>query len=400
MSTIKTRTTFSFAKYMKELGIMMIGGTLAFTGFETISGGEKFYKEVLMPSLQMLDAETAHRFAVKAAKYKMVPRQWTPDPPSLSTTVFGRKFKNPVGLAAGFDKDGEAVEGLLAIGFGFVEVGSVTPQPQPGNPPPRVFRLREDNAIINRYGFNSEGHAAVLQRRVQDRERPGAMKGVVGVNLGKNKESPSPIGDYVEGVKQFGGVSDYLVVNVSSPNTPGLRDMQGRERLEKLLDQVVAARDNLKLDQKPPILVKIAPDLTQKDKEDVAAVVTKREGFIDGFIISNTTISRPSSLQSDHKVETGGLSGAPLRTLATDTISDMYRLTKGKIPIIGVGGIASGQDAYNKIKAGASLVQLYSALIYGGPPVVSKIKRELGQLLEADGFSSVAEAVGVDHKAT
>ncbi|XP_033732369.1 dihydroorotate dehydrogenase (quinone), mitochondrial-like [Pecten maximus] len=395
---MKPRTTFSFAKYMKQLGIVMVGGTIAFVGIETLSGGEKFYRQVLMPSLHVLDAETAHRLAVKAAKYKMVPRQWKPDPPSLSTTVFGRKFNNPVGMAAGFDKDGEAVEGLFAMGFGFVEVGSVTPKPQPGNPRPRVFRLPQDKAIINRYGFNSEGHAAVLQRRVRDKDRPGATKGLVGVNLGKNKESLSPIGDYVEGVKQFGNLSDYLVVNVSSPNTPGLRDMQGRERLEQLLDQVVVARNSLKSDRKPPILVKIAPDLTQKDKEDVAAVVTKREGFIDGLIVSNTTVSRPSSLQSEHKVETGGLSGAPLRALATDTISDMYKLTKGKLPIIGVGGIATGQDAYDKIRAGASLVQLYSALIYGGPPVVGKIKRELGQLLEVDGFSSVTEAVGIDHK--
>ncbi|OWF36657.1 dihydroorotate dehydrogenase (quinone), mitochondrial-like [Mizuhopecten yessoensis] len=397
---MKLRTTFSFGKHMKELGIMVIGGTLVFVGFETVSGNEKFYRQLLMPAMHVLGAETAHRLAVKAVKYKLVPRQWKPDPPSLSTTVFGRKFDNPVGLAAGFDKDGEAVEGLLAMGFGFVEVGSVTPQPQPGNPRPRVFRLPEDKAVINRYGFNSQGHAAVIQRRIRDRERPGATQGLVGVNLGKNKESSSPIGDYVEGVKQFGGVSDYLVVNVSSPNTPGLRDMQGKERLEKLLDQVVAARDSLKNDQKPPILVKIAPDLTQKDKEDVAAVVTKREGYIDGLIISNTTISRPSSLQSGHKTETGGLSGAPLRALATDTISDMYRLTRGTLPIIGVGGISTGQDAYEKIRAGASLVQLYSALIYGGPPVVKKIKRELGQILEADGFSSIAEAVGKDHKPT
>ncbi|XP_069124099.1 dihydroorotate dehydrogenase (quinone), mitochondrial-like isoform X2 [Argopecten irradians] len=398
MNKITPRTTFSFKKYMKELGIMVIGGSLTFVGIETISGGEKFYREVIMPSFRVLDAETAHKLAVKAAKYKMVPRQWKPDPPSLSTTVFGRKFTNPVGLAAGFDKDGEAVEGLFSVGFGFVEVGSVTPKPQPGNPRPRVFRLSQDQAIINRYGFNSEGHTAVLDRRLRDQDRPGAREGIVGVNLGKNKESPSPIGDYVEGVKQFGAVSDYLVVNVSSPNTPGLRDMQGRERLEQLLDQVVATRNSLKCDRKPPVLVKIAPDLTQKDREDVAAVVTKREGFIDGLIISNTTVSRPSTLQSAHKTQTGGLSGAPLRSLATDTISDMYKLTKGKLPIIGVGGISSGQDAYDKIRAGASLVQLYSALVYGGPPVVKKIKRELGELLEADGFSSVTEAVGINHR--
>lgn len=240
----------------------------------------------------------------------------------------------------------------------------------------------------------------MLKRRIRDieRSRSSSVPGVVGVNLGKNKTSASPVGDYVEGVKRFGGVSDYLVVNVSSPNTPGLREMQGKEQLERLLDNVIETRNGLKTDRRPPILVKIAPDLTQKDKEDVAAVVTKREGYIDGLIISNTTVTRDSGLKSGHKTETGGLSGAPLRTLATDTISDMYRLTKGKLPIIGVGGVTSGQDAYDKIKAGASLVQLYSAMIYLGPPVVSKVKRELDQLLEADGFKSVADAVGSDHK--
>lgn len=222
--------------------------------------------------------------------------------------------------------------------------------------------------------------------------------GIVGVNLGKNKLSTNPVDDYTQGIKKFGEVADYLVINVSSPNTPGLREMQGKESLDYLLEQVVAERNKLSVKPKPPILVKIAPDLTEKDKKDIADVVVKREGFIDGLVISNTTVSRPETLKSPNKSETGGLSGEPLKQLATDTISDMYRLTKGRLPIIGIGGIGSGQDAYDKIKAGASLVQLYTALVYQGPPVIGRIKRELETLLKEDGFNSISDAVGADHK--
>ncbi|ESO81935.1 hypothetical protein LOTGIDRAFT_170476 [Lottia gigantea] len=368
------------------------GGTLLFFGLSTYRGDEKFYTNMVMPATRLLDAETAHNLAVKVSKYNIL-RKPPPDPPSLESKLWGRKFSNPVGLAAGFDKQGEAVEGLLRMGFGFVEVGSVTPEPQSGNPKPRVFRLKEDKAVINRYGFNSDGHQVVADRL---NKQIFSEKGIMGVNLGKNKTSPDPVADYIKGVQVFGKMADYLVVNISSPNTPGLRAMQGRKQLEELLQKVSTERDKLKT--RVPLLVKIAPDLTSDEKKDIADIVTKSKSGVDGLIVSNTTVSRPESLQSQNKAETGGLSGLPLKQLSTSTISDMYKLTQGKIPIIGVGGIASGQDAYEKIKAGASLIQLYTALVYHGPPVVKKIKKELDQLLQADGYSNVQDAIGMDHK--
>lgn len=226
----------------------------------------------------------------------------------------------------------------------------------------------------------------------------GKKEGVVGVNLGKNKTSASPVDDYVKGVEKFGPLADYLVINVSSPNTPGLRSMQGKQQLEELVEKVSQVRKNIHSERKPPLLVKIAPDLTEQDKKDITDVVLKVPGRVDGLVVTNTTISRPASLKSKYKEETGGLSGEPLKQMSTQCVKDMYTLTKGKIPIIGVGGVASGQDAYDKIRAGASLVQLYSALVYQGPPVVKRIKRELGELLVRDGFSSVSEAVGADVK--
>ncbi|XP_076449791.1 dihydroorotate dehydrogenase (quinone), mitochondrial-like isoform X2 [Babylonia areolata] len=428
---------------LKQAAIVINGGIITFFGISLYRGEEKFYANIAMPMTRLLDPERVHNLAVTAAKYKLVPRPRIADPPSLKSEVWGRTFSNPVGLAAGFDKQGEAVDGLLKVGFGFVEIGSITPHPQKGNDKPRVFRLVEDEAIINRYGFNSEGHEAVFRRlrhreaepkisatymseqrnmlninfwtdTVREEEKASARvavrekrdrtelkrqeRGMMGVNLGKNKLSGHPVSDYVSGVKVFGKVADYLVINVSSPNTPGLRDMQGRRQLEELLDQVVAERDKLHVEQKPPLLVKIAPDLTDKDKADIAAVVMREKGGVDGLIVCNTTVQRPDSLQSQNKGEVGGLSGQPLKTMATNTVRDMYRLTQGKVPIIGVGGISSGKDAYEKIKAGASLVQLYSALVYKGPPVVSKIKRELDELLREDGYKSISEAVGADMK--
>ncbi|KAL3860218.1 hypothetical protein ACJMK2_010373 [Sinanodonta woodiana] len=386
-------------KKLKDTVIIASAGTLCFVSYSIYEGNEKFYRQFVMPAIHMLDAETSHKLAVKAAKYKLIVKSKEPDPEILHTKVWGRTFSNPVGLAAGFDKDGEAVDGLLRMGFGFVEVGSVTPLAQPGNPKPRVFRLLEDKGVINRYGFNSEGHDAVYERlKVREAETSVAVDGIVGVNLGKNKTSENAVGDYVKGVRKFGKVADYLVINVSSPNTPGLRDMQGKENLDNLLDKVSQARNLLQTEKKPPLLVKIAPDLTDEDKQDIASVITKKEGYIDGLIISNTTVSRPATLHSPQKVETGGLSGQPLKELSTKTVQDMYVLTKGRIPIIGVGGISSGEDAYKKIRAGASLIQLYTALIYEGPPVIKRIKRELEQLLKQDGYNNVSEAVGADVK--
>ncbi|XP_071785480.1 dihydroorotate dehydrogenase (quinone), mitochondrial-like isoform X2 [Asterias amurensis] len=380
---------------LKSTVKVLSGGTVLFVGFSLGFGSEKFYRNVAMPVTQLLlNAESAHRFAVKTASWGLVPRNSFVDPPSLGVSVWGRHFSNPVGLAAGFDKHAEAMDGMLKMGFGFVEVGSVTPEPQEGNPKPRVFRLLEDKAIINRYGFNSEGHENVLKRLEERKKRE--KKGIVGINFGKNKTSPDTVNDYVKGVKCLGCLGDYLVINVSSPNTPGLRKMQGRQQLEGLIDKVLEARNSLPCSPKPPVLIKIAPDQTQQDKEDIAQVVLQKQ--VDGLIVTNTTITRPESLQSCNKVEGGGLSGPPLKQMSTDTIRDMYTLTQGKLPIIGVGGISSGQDAFEKIKAGACLVQLYTALAYDGPPLVKRIKRELDVLLRESGYKSVEEAVGADNK--
>ncbi|KAM4639349.1 dihydroorotate dehydrogenase (quinone), mitochondrial isoform 5-T5 [Amazona ochrocephala] len=351
-----------------------------------------------MPALRALPPEAAHRLAVRFAALGLLPPA-RPDDPALEVQVLGHRFCNPVGLAAGFDKHGEAMDGLYKMGFGFVEVGTVTPEPQEGNPRPRVFRLVEDEAVINRYGFNSHGHAAV-ERRLRARQDTqlrltrGGMP--LGINLGKNKSSADAAADYVAGVQTLGPLADYLVVNVSSPNTPGLRDLQGKAELQDLLAKVLAARDALPCTQKPAVLVKIAPDLSTQDKQDIASVVC--ELGVDGLIVSNTTVSRPSSLQSRQRSEPGGLSGKPLRELSTQTIRDMYSLTRGQVPIIGVGGVSSGQDALEKIRAGASLVQMYTALVYHGPPVVQAVKQELEELLREQGFRNVMEAVGADHR--
>ncbi|CAO2609897.1 Dihydroorotate dehydrogenase (quinone), mitochondrial, partial [Lemmus lemmus] len=345
--------------------------------------------------------------------------------PFQEVRVLGHKFRNPVGIAAGFDKHGEAVDGLYKLGFGFVEIGSVTPQPQEGNPRPRVFRLPEDQAVINRYGFNSHGLSVVEHRlRARQQKQTKLTAGKVrsweglsssitekymgracdqtvdglplGINLGKNKTSVDAAADYVEGVRVLGPLADYLVVNVSSPNTAGLRSLQGRTELRLLLTKVLQERDALKGVRKPAVLVKIAPDLTAQDKEDIASVA--RELGIDGLIVTNTTVSRPTGLQGALRSEVGGLSGKPLRDLSTQTIREMYALTQGRIPIIGVGGVSSGQDALEKIQAGASLVQLYTALTFLGPPVVVRVKRELEALLKERGFTTVTDAIGADHR--
>ncbi|XP_074646532.1 dihydroorotate dehydrogenase (quinone), mitochondrial-like isoform X5 [Tubulanus polymorphus] len=394
-----TRTKTRLKKFKLTRGAMVIvGGFGIFSAYNIHSGNEKFYRDFVMPPLRMFDAETTHSVAIKASKYGLVPRMKSEDHASLKTTVLGLQFDNPVGLAAGFDKQGEAVKGLYKMGFGFVEVGSITPNPQDGNPKPRVFRLKEDQAIINRYGFNSDGHEVVYDRLKSLREDEGQSGGILGVNLGKNKTTLDSAEDYVKGVKKFGELSDYLVINISSPNTPGLRALQGRKQLQELISKVVKARNELSCAKKPPLLIKIAPDLTEQDQIDIAAVVSQKQCGVSGLIISNTTVSRPESLKSKHKTETGGLSGQPLKEISTEVIKNMYSLTKGELPIIGVGGICCGADAYDKIRAGASLVQLYSALAYDGPPVINKIKRELREILQKEGFVSVADAVGADHK--
>jgi len=401
------------------LGSIIGGGAYVGTSDEaTISKWAFQAANLVNPVFRLFEPEDAHRLAIWAAAHGLVPRETRPDPDVLELEVWGRSFANPVGLAAGFDKNAEAVEGLLGLGFGFVEVGSVTPVPQEGNPRPRVFRLQEEGAIINRYGFNSEGIVAVAKRlgaqhgkrRLAEstREPPPhdsesrlggkAGPGILGVNLGKNKTSEDAAADYVQGVHTLSQYADYLVINVSSPNTPGLRKLQGRKQLQDLIKKVLAARDEMQWGEAgpPPLLVKIAPDLSKQDLSDIAAVAMTLR--LDGLVISNTTTSRPDAvLGLVHADETGGLSGKPLFKMSTDVLRDMYQLTRGKIPLIGCGGIASGEDAYLKIRAGATLVQLYTAFAYEGPSMLPRIKAELAACLERDGFKSVQDAVGADH---
>ena len=343
-----------------------------------------------LPFLRLLDPETAHGVTLQALKSgaaKLAPS--STDDPALAIDVFGLHFSNPVGLSAGFDKNADVPDAMLRLGFGFVEVGSITPKPQPGNPKPRIFRFPQEQAVINRLGFNNEGHAPAL-RRLKARVGRG---GILGVNLGANKDSENRQADYVLGVEVLGPYASYITVNVSSPNTPGLRAMQGKDELTRLIADVHAAR--LKLDNKPPVLLKIAPDLIADELEDIAEVILSSD--IDGLIISNTTIGERDKIAGKHVGESGGLSGRPLFEKSTDVLRDVYRLTKGRVPLIGVGGIASGADAYAKIRAGASLVQLYTALIYEGPGLVTQIKRDLLLHLRADGFQSLSDAIGADH---
>ncbi|TAN67220.1 MAG: quinone-dependent dihydroorotate dehydrogenase, partial [Magnetospirillum sp.] len=341
------------------------------------------YFRLAGPLVRLLDAETAHGLTVRLLKAGWVPPQPRFDPPALKVRLWGRDFANPIGLAAGFDKNAEVPDAMLAQGFGFVEIGSVTPQPQPGNPKPRMFRLPEDAAVINRMGFNNQGVEAAAGRLAARRR-----VGIVGANLGKNKDTGDAAADYEIGAARLAPLSDYLVINVSSPNTPGLRALQGRDQLEALVGRTRAALTNAMPSGAPPLLLKIAPDLAWEDLADIAAVALA--GTLDGLIVSNTTVARPDSLRSGNAREAGGLSGAPLFEASTAMLRRMYELTGGKLPIIGVGGIASGSEAYVKIRAGASLVQLYSAMVYQGPGLITRIKHDLLDLLNRDGFTSIA----------
>jgi dihydroorotate dehydrogenase len=338
--------------------------------------------------LRALPPETAHRMTVAALAAGLGGRADAPDPPSLRQHLWDLDFPNPIGIAAGFDKDARAPAALLRLGFGFVEVGTVTPRPQPGNPKPRVFRLDDDRAVINRMGFNSGGLDALVAR-MTGRDR---SDGIVGVNIGRNRDSADAVADYAEGVRRAALVADYLVVNVSSPNTPGLRDLQARAALEALLVQLLEVRRQTGVSI--PLLVKIAPDLAPEERADIAAVALATG--IDGIVVANTTVARPPELHSLRAQEAGGLSGRPLFAPSTALLAEMYRLTAGRVPLIGVGGVASAADAYAKIRAGASLVQLYTALVFAGPALIGEIKTGLTELLRRDGFASVGEAVGVD----
>ncbi|MFD2206938.1 quinone-dependent dihydroorotate dehydrogenase [Kiloniella antarctica] len=345
------------------------------------------------PLIRLLDAEKAHTVTLWCLKKGLVPSRKAVVDPVLKTQVWGREFSNPLGLAAGFDKNAEVVRPMISQGFGFTEVGSITPRAQAGNPKPRIFRLSEDKAVINRMGFNNAGVEAAAENLEALRQYP--LSGLLGVNLGKNKDTAIALDDYEIGAKQLCHYADYMVINVSSPNTPGLRSLQDRKELEILIVGVQRVLREEMGEKALPLVLKIAPDLTKEDKEDIAAVAL--ELALDGLTITNTTIERPDTLKSKYCSETGGLSGAPLFDASTKVLFDMYRLTEGKIPLIGVGGISSGEQAYKKIRAGASLIQLYSALVYYGPPLVTEILEDLTKLIKHDGYQSVSEAVGADH---
>ncbi len=345
------------------------------------------------PFLRLIDPETAHGWALTALKNGWVPKPQPFEDKRLNMTVWGHTFSNPVGLAAGFDKNAIAPDAMLRQGFSFVEVGGVTPKPQPGNPRPRLFRLTQDRAVINRFGFNNDGMEAMAKRL---EGRTDKAPGWVGINFGKNKDTQEALDDYVKGINRLARFADFVVVNVSSPNTPGLRALQGKDPLARLMRGVGSALDDLNLAPTPPLLLKVASELTDEDKRDIADIL--REQGVDGLIATNTLIERPKSLISKSKNEAGGLSGQPLFEISTRVLSDFYQLTGGKIPLVGVGGIGNGAQAYAKIRAGASLLQLYSALVYEGPGLANEIKRQLVALLEKDGFATLADAVGADHR--
>lgn len=338
---------------------------------------------LIRPAIFALDSETGHRLALRVLA--ALPSRPPAPAGALAVEVAGLTFPNPVGVAAGFDKDAEVPDALLGLGFGFTEVGSITPLPQAGNPKPRLFRLVEDGAVINRMGFNNGGADAALARLKARAGRPG----IVGVNIGANKDSADRIADYAVMARMMAPFSSYLCVNISSPNTPGLRALQDESALTGLLDAVIAARDEA--GGTAPIFLKVAPDLEPADIDAIARIAIDKA--LGALVVSNTTISRPA-LRSHHAGETGGLSGAPLRQLATQRLRDFRKATGGAIPLVGVGGIATAEHAWERIRAGASLVQLYSAMVYEGPGLGARIARGLEGLMRRDGFASIAEAVG------
>ncbi len=342
------------------------------------------------PALLALDAERAHELAIEALKSGLYPRCRTANDPALAVRLWDLDFPNPIGMAAGFDKSAEVPDALLDTGFGFVEVGTVTPKPQDGNPRPRVFRAPRDHAVINRLGFNNDGHAAARARL--DRRR--GKGGIVAVNVGANKTSADKAADYVAGIETFADLARFFTINISSPNTPGLRDLQHSDQLDDLLSRCVDARDTAvaAAGRRVPLLLKIAPDLGDEDLDDIAASVT-RHG-IDGVIVSNTTLSRDGLSDPAIAAEAGGLSGRPLFHRSTVLLARLRLRLPADLPMIGIGGIDSADTAFEKIRAGASLVELYTGLIYGGVDLVEALRSGLSQRLRREGFGSIAEAVG------
>ena len=351
---------------------------------------------MLTTLLHTLEPERAHGLAIRGLSFGLAKTQAKNRWPSLKTTLAGLALPNPLGLGAGFDKNAEALAGLQKLGFGWIEIGTVTPRAQTGNPKPRIFRLAEDRAIINRLGFNNQGLDAVARKLA--RRQP--LDGVIGANIGANRDTSDPASDYVTCLEGLYGLTDYFTINVSSPNTPGLRDLQGKERLSRLLETLVASREDLSRGhgESKPLFLKIAPDLAEEDEADVAEVALAKG--IDALIIANTTLDRPTGLKSVSKTETGGLSGRPLFKRSTAQISRFRALTGGRLPLIGVGGIDSGEAAYAKIKAGASALQLYTGFIYGGPAIIPAILGELDRCVEQDGYQHLVEAIGADEKAS
>lgn len=341
-----------------------------------------FLASAALPVLRLLDPEQAHGLALRALSLGLAPRVTDPDPEALAVTAFGCRFGNPIGLAAGFDKNAAAGPAIMRLGFGFVETGSVTPRPQPGNPRPRMFRLTEDQGVINRLGFNNLGLAVYLRNLGRLAGRPIPL----GANVGINKEGADPVHDYPALIRAVIGLVDYAVINVSSPNTPGLRDLQSEGQLRAILRAVASVPG------RPPILVKVAPDLSLDGLSSV--VETCVEEGVQGLIVGNTTISRPPGLRSAHAREAGGLSGAPLRALATTMLAHAYIMAAGRLTLVGTGGVFTGCDALEKIQAGAALVQLYSGFAYHGPALLPKLKAELLAALRNAGFGSVQDAVG------
>jgi dihydroorotate dehydrogenase len=355
----------------------------------------RWLENAALKGLQKLDAETAHRMTVLALKSGLLPGSGTGVDPRLSVKLWDLTFPNPVGMAAGFDKNGEVPDALLNLGFGFTEVGSVTPRPQPGNPKPRVFRLPADQGVINRHGFNNEGHAA-LRRRLNARAR---LTGIVGINVGANKDAEDRVADYVSGIYEFADMASYFTVNISSPNTPGLRDLQGRSALAELLTGVITARDECtrKLGRHVPVLLKIAPDVADEDLNDIVEEVLAKN--VEGLIVSNTTIDREGLSGAGPASEAGGLSGRPLFRKSTIMLARARKLAGPDLPIIGVGGIDSAETAWTKITAGADLLQLYSSLVFKGPALIEEIVIGLASKLDEHGLGSLREARDVNVEA-
>ena len=347
---------------------------------------------MLVNLLRLLPPETAHAITIKLLKSNLnFNRKYLKIYKSLSQTILGINFKNPVGLAAGFDKNAEVINQMFAYGFGFVEIGTVTPQKQLGNEKPRVFRLLEDEAIINHLGFNNKGSEEILFNLKSFFEHKDVNK-VIGINVGKNKSTKNDIDDYLYSIEKLGIYGDYITINISSPNTPGLRDLQLRGRIEALVKKIQKKQSEIEQIEKKPIFIKISPDLDDEQLRDIALMSLANN--VNGLIISNSTIQRPDTLISNYKNEVGGLSGKPLFLNSTILLKKMYSLTNGQITLIGVGGISSGYECYEKIKAGASLVQLYTALVYQGPKIINQILKELDELITIDGYNNISEAIG------